>query len=211
MLNSGEKRFLGLCIGSSTVSSVLMRKADSKTDAIGTNRLPHYGRPRETLQVILDSISKDDIDSFAIVRRGNAPNNGVPVLTEAEAVEYAYSYFVGKDGGYEAIVSAGATNFMVYLLDRHGHIARVYSGNKCASGTGEFFLQQIGRMGLTLDEATGQAISETNPYRVSGRCSVFCKSDCTHALNKGVEKSRVVSGLCGMMAERITTDRKSVV
>ena len=41
------------------------------------------------------------------------------------------------------------------------------------------------------------------PYEVSGRCSVFCKSDCTHATNKGVPKERVTAGLCLMMAGKI--------
>ncbi|MGE5404520.1 MAG: acyl-CoA dehydratase activase [Candidatus Saccharibacteria bacterium] len=38
---------------------------------------------------------------------------------------------------------------------------------------------------------------------MSGRCSVFCKSDCTHALNKGAPKESVVAGLCEMMAAKI--------
>ena len=35
------------------------------------------------------------------------------------------------------------------------------------------------------------------------RCSVFCKSDCTHATNKGIPKSKVTAGLCRMMADKI--------
>ena len=31
---------------------------------------------------------------------------------------------------------------------------------------------------------------------------MFCKSDCTHALNKGIEKGLVVSGLCKMIADK---------
>ena len=92
---------------------------------------------------------------------------------------------------------------MVYRLDNEGRIIEVRSGNKCASGTGEFFLQQIKRMDLSVEEAMNIADAE-NPYKVAGRCSVFCKSDCTHALNKGAPKSRVVSGLCKMMAGKIT-------
>ena len=58
-------------------------------------------------------------------------------------------------------------------------------------------------MDLSVEEAMNIADAE-NPYKVAGRCSVFCKSDCTHALNKGAPKSRVVSGLCKMMAGKIT-------
>ena len=44
------------------------------------------------------------------------------------------------------------------------------------------------------------AMEMIEPHKVSGRCSVFCKSDCTHALNKGIEKEAVVAGLARMMA-----------
>jgi len=40
-------------------------------------------------------------------------------------------------------------------------------------------------------------------YKLSGRCSVFCKSDCTHALNKGEKLEDITAGLCEMLAEKI--------
>src|SRR5210317_2101541 len=91
---------------------------------------------------------------------------------------------------------------MVYVINRQGRISNVITGNKCASGTGEFFLQQLRRMNASLDDAAQWAAIE-EPHYVSGRCSVFCKSDCTHATNKGVPKSQVTAGLCKMMASKI--------
>ncbi|MBN1829888.1 MAG: activase, partial [Deltaproteobacteria bacterium] len=80
---------------------------------------------------------------------------------------------------------------------------------KCASGAGEFFLQQLRRMNVSLEEAAEWSARET-PYHVSGRCSVFCKSDCTHATNKGVPKSMVTAGLCKMMAGKVMELLKKV-
>ena len=99
--------------------------------------------------------------------------------------------------------------FMVYVLDRSGRIANVVTGNKCASGTGEFFLQQLRRMNVSLEEAA-QFASVEKPYHVSGRCSVFCKSDCTHATNKGIPRPKVTAGLCQMMANKILELLKKV-
>ena len=48
-----------------------------------------------------------------------------------------------------------------------------------------------------------QMADKDNPYKVSGRCSVFCKSDCTHALNKGSGKEKIIAGLCEMMAGKV--------
>ncbi|MGM0453276.1 MAG: acyl-CoA dehydratase activase, partial [Thermodesulfobacteriota bacterium] len=59
------------------------------------------------------------------------------------------------------------------------------------------------------EDAARWSATET-PYAVSGRCSVFCKSDCTHAINKGVPKSRVTAGLCRMMADKILELLKNI-
>jgi len=58
-------------------------------------------------------------------------------------------------------------------------------------------------MGLSISDLKDN-YSNLESYEISGRCSVFCKSDCTHALNKGIEKERVVAGLCRMIAQKIT-------
>jgi len=123
-------------------------------------------------------------------------------ISEPEAVELAYGHILPPGNPYRVIVSAGGETFMAYHLDRYGRIENIHTGNKCASGTGEFFLQQLRRMDVSLEEAARWAATET-PYHVSGRCSVFCKSDCTHATNKGIPKSKVTAGLCLMMANKI--------
>ncbi len=130
-------------------------------------------------------------------------------IPEPEAMEYAYRFVKPPDVSCPAVVSAGGETFMVYVLNRLGQISNVLTGNKCASGTGEFFLQQLRRMDVSLEEAAHWAAT-TEPHHVSGRCSVFCKSDCTHATNKGIPKSKVTAGLCKMMAGKILELLKKV-
>ena len=114
----------------------------------------------------------------------------------------AVAHVLSGQDRYRVVVSAGGETFLVYHLDEDGKIQGIQTGNKCASGTGEFFLQQIGRMNITLEDVAELGISK-HPHKVSGRCSVFCKSDCTHALNKGIPKDQVVAGLAMMMAGKI--------
>jgi predicted CoA-substrate-specific enzyme activase len=83
-----------------------------------------------------------------------------------------------------AVVSLGGEDLVVYVLDDGGRIVSTYAGNKCASGTGEFFRQQLGRMDLDLADLD-RATEGATVHRLSARCSVFMKSDCTHRLNKG--------------------------
>jgi predicted CoA-substrate-specific enzyme activase len=126
----------------------------------------------------------------------------LPSISAPEAVESALLHLTGNQRRLDAVISAGGETFMVYILGTDGRICSVQTGNKCASGTGEFFIQQLRRIGISVSEAIRFASAET-PYRVSGRCSVFCKSDCTHATNKGIPKGRIAAGLCEMMAGKI--------
>ncbi|MDH3443038.1 MAG: acyl-CoA dehydratase activase, partial [Deltaproteobacteria bacterium] len=65
----------------------------------------------------------------------------------------------------------------------NGKIANVLSHNKCAAGSGEFFVQQIGRMGLGTEEAIRSSFGG-KVVPLAARCSVHCKSDITHKLNR---------------------------
>ncbi|MGA2656385.1 MAG: acyl-CoA dehydratase activase-related protein [Verrucomicrobiota bacterium] len=84
--------------------------------------------------------------------------------------------------GFDAVVSLGGESFLVYLLTE-GRITNVLSHNKCAAGSGEFFVQQIGRMGLGLEEAIRRSF-QGKVVPLASRCSVHCKSDITHKLNR---------------------------
>lgn len=103
----------------------------------------------------------------------------------------------------DAVVSLGGENFVVYTIDKNGKIITSFSGNKCASGTGEFFKQQLGRMDMKLNDIF--SVPETaKPHSLSSRCSVFMKSDCTHKLNKGeATKNDIVLSLSDVMATKV--------
>ncbi|MGM0454377.1 MAG: BadF/BadG/BcrA/BcrD ATPase family protein, partial [Thermodesulfobacteriota bacterium] len=181
---------LGICLGASTVSLAELAvpaiggKPGSIRDArvVSHSTHPHGGDPRKTLQDALKTYDIDRIDRVAATGRRFRHFVALTTIAEPEAVEYAYRFVKPADVSASAIVSAGGETFMVYVLDAFGRVANVLTGNKCASGTGEFFMQQLKRMGVSLEDAARWSATET-PYAVSGRCSVFCKSDCTHAIN----------------------------
>lgn len=146
----------------------------------------------------------EDLQQYRIAATGRKFRNMLNFsgIAEPEAVEQATAFLLPPDHPYRVVISAGGETTMVYHLDEDGRVNEIHTGNKCASGTGEFFLQQLGRMSVTLDEAGEMNLPE-KPHKVSGRCSVFCKSDCTHALNKGVPKDQVVAGLSRMMSGKV--------
>lgn len=185
----------GICIGASSVSVVYL-KHHNNSYTINSNIIPHNGNPK----FVINELFKSGLPSRIVVTgkkfRGLL---NLTSISEAEAIEYAFEYLNIQA---DMIISAGGENFIVYLLDSQKKISKVITGNKCASGTGEFFLQQVNRMNLGVDEAIELALNG-EPYKISGRCSVFCKSDCTHALNKGVPKANVVAGLSKMISQKI--------
>src|SRR5210317_2559467 len=215
---------LGLCLGASTLSIVQLeldrrlntnRTGNTKPRVLDYSLYIHEGDPKKTLLDAFDRLDLESFDRIAATGRKFRKFVNLSSIPEPEAVEHAYPYVKPTDVDCPAVVSAGGETFMVYALDRSGRIANVITGNKCASGTGEFFLQQLRRMNVSLDEAAQWASVEL-PHHVSGRCSVFCKSDCTHATNKGIPKSQVTAGLCKMMANKILellkkVDRKNIM
>ena len=191
-----ETQSLGICIGASTVSAVWLTKFNRNTLMTKTKCIPHHGNPKI---VLLNLLENNQISNITVTGRKFRSIVNLTTISEPEAIELAYGYL---NYNADIIISIGGENFIVYEIDSHGKISKPYTGNKCASGTGEFFLQQIKRMDLEPEEAASLA-SEGDIYNISGRCSVFCKSDCTHALNNGVAKSDVAAGLTKMMAQKI--------
>jgi activator of 2-hydroxyglutaryl-CoA dehydratase len=187
---------LGICIGASTVSAVYISRHHNSISVISARTLPHNGNPKEILGKIF---SNEVPGKITITGKKFRQFLNLTSISEAEAIELAMN---NLQLSADLIISAGGENFIVYSLDKQNKISKVSTGNKCASGTGEFFLQQIKRMDLNIEEAVKYGL-HGEPYNISGRCSVFCKSDCTHALNKGVAKENVVAGLSKMMAQKI--------
>nr|WP_296904379.1 acyl-CoA dehydratase activase [Thermotoga sp.] len=180
----------GVCIGSSSVSFYNENEKGN---------LPHNGDPL----ALLSSMIPTFLERGPVVLTGRKTREAIdlPQISEAEATEIAYRHLMKKYGQVEAIVSAGGENTVLYRVNEKGIITGIYTGNKCASGTGEFFLQQLQRMGVSLEEAN--KVNVEDYYELSSRCTVFCKSDCTHALNKGVPKELVLNGLGKVMADKI--------
>ena len=197
------KHVIGVCLGASNIKIVVGQAEAGNFTPLEQFVKPHNGNARSVLRELLDGIATPHA-RIAVTGQKLKEQVRLPHLSELEATELALAYLRRDLPQADAIVSAGGENVLVYQLDRDSKVIAVHTGNKCASGTGEFFLQQIRRMNLSLDEA--QSLSQsgaTEPYTISARCSVFSKSDCTHALNKGTAKERVVAGLCRMVAAKI--------
>ena len=149
-----ETKSIGICIGAATLSAVEVRRDEN--DGLTVEPVyvePHQGNPREALRSVLARLGPNGGYKVAVTGRKLRHAVNLSSISEPEAVESALSYLNGKGRHYDAIISAGGETFLVYVLTEDGKISSIQTGNKCASGTGEFFLQQLRRIGLTPEDA----------------------------------------------------------
>lgn len=158
---------VGVNIGAVTIKAAVLR-AGTRSGVV----LAHQGRPREALQTLLARAEFADPAYFGV-------SGHLGHIPEVAAIQRALDEIAE---GFDAVAALGGESFLVYLL-AGGKIRNVLSHNKCAAGSGEFFVQQIGRMGLGLAEAIERSF-EGKVVPLASRCSVHCKSDITHKLNR---------------------------
>ncbi|HEY7217948.1 MAG TPA: acyl-CoA dehydratase activase [Candidatus Binatia bacterium] len=160
-------KYIGANIGALTVKLAVLDGAETLSAVV-----PHQGRPLAILENLLAAKDFTGGDYFGV-------SGHLGHISEAAAIQRALRE-VKTD--FDAVVSLGGESFLVYIVvDRR--ISNVLSHNKCAAGSGEFFVQQIGRMGLGMDEAIRTSFGG-KVVPLAARCSVHCKSDITHKLNR---------------------------
>ncbi len=187
---------IGINVGSSSVKIVLLNG-----DKIEYQQsVPHEGEFAQTAKRLLAEMSYPD-DTKALITGTEGRflfrlNNTVePVCIEAA--------LQGIGENPDAVVTLGGEDLVVYSIDENGKIVNSFSGSKCASGTGEFFKQQLGRMDMKLEDVANVS-NDSVVKPLSARCSVFMKSDCTHRLNKGeATKDDIVVSMSDVMATKV--------
>ncbi|MBN2508776.1 MAG: activase [Spirochaetales bacterium] len=187
---------IGINIGSSSLKIVVTEN----NQVVWSGVQPHDGDFLKTLRDLLESSPASPGDPALITGTEgrylfNIHNTIEPVCTEA-LLRY-------KEILADAVVSMGGEDLVVYTLDAAGKIQNNFSGSKCASGTGEFLKQQLGRMDMKLEDINSVS-PDAKVMPLSSRCSVFMKSDCTHRLNKReATKDDIVVSLSNVMATKV--------
>ncbi len=179
---------VGVNVGALTVKVVSLR-GDETIARVAA----HQGRPVEVLRQMLAADFADGA-YFGV-------SGGVGHISEAAAIQRALREL---GGAFDAVAALGGESFLVYILAA-GKISGVLSHNQCAAGSGEFFVQQIGRMGLAIDDAIRLA-QGGRVIPLASRCSVHCKSDITHKLNRSEATPQdILHTLHDSMADKVVS------
>ncbi|MDD5703344.1 MAG: BadF/BadG/BcrA/BcrD ATPase family protein, partial [Dehalococcoidales bacterium] len=165
----------GWNIGAVSVKRVVLLPDDSLRFDIRK----HNGDPDKTVRELLDG--RRDTPSGVVVTGPEASTTfTLPYLPESLCIEAALKHLKLNT---DMVLSLGGETFIVYCIS-DGMVRSMLSSNRCAAGSGEFLVQQFGRMNLSLEEGIRVA-KEGKRVSMASRCSVHCKSDATHKLNKG--------------------------
>jgi predicted CoA-substrate-specific enzyme activase len=158
----------------------------------------HTGDPEGTVRAMLEECG--ETPRGAIVTAPQAVSFlSLPFLPESICIEAALSHSGTRP---DLVLSLGGESFVVYCM-ADGGVRRMISSNRCAAGSGEFLVQQFGRMNLDL--ASGMAAArQGRRVTLASRCSVHCKSDATHRLNKGeCTPADIARSLIASLADKI--------
>ena len=156
---------IGVNIGALTVKVVSL-----DGDRVHWRVVNHQGGPLEAVRQVLR-----EFPTSAFV----GVSGHLGHISEVAALEAALAHVAGP---FDAVASLGGETFALYVLQGQ-RILTVLSHNKCAAGSGEFLAQQIARLGLSMEEATARSF-QGKLVPLASRCSVHCKSDITHKLNR---------------------------
>jgi len=185
---------VGIDLGSSTVKVVII---DEENKIIYRKKQSHFGQIVETVkEIISEIISLYKDASFKVLFTGVSSNL---ILDE----KFIINDIPGIEQGLKLIfpnaksaIEIGSQNAR-YLTGLSSEFPPEFSVNEdCAGGTGSFFEDQMYRLGLEIEDYSHILEKAVSVPRLSGRCSVFAKTDIIHRQQDGVPTPDILLGLC---------------
>ncbi|MCG6909473.1 MAG: acyl-CoA dehydratase activase [Deltaproteobacteria bacterium] len=200
-MNHDDITYEGIEIGAVSVKWARLSHGQKATFEIKR----HEGDPIKTVEEILAAHRTGKVAAVMVTGQATKSFFDLPYRSEIECLERALQSSRSKP---DLLLSLGGETFSVYPM-KNGNIRNIIASSKCAAGTGEFMVQQFQRMGLSLEDGLA-AGKDGEKVQLATRCSVHCKSDATHKLNKGECKpgdiaASLIHDLAKKVAEMVRT------
>jgi predicted CoA-substrate-specific enzyme activase len=207
---ANAKFYMGIDLGSVSLNIVVI-------DEVGDIKAAIYrridGRPLVVLHDSLVELGKEftSFDGIIVTGSGrklvghilNVPDVN-EIVTQAKATCHYYPTA-------RTIIEIGGQDSKLIFLDRDAQsgeplVTDHVLNEVCAAGTGSFLDLQADRLGIRIEDLGALAVCSTHPASISGRCSVFAKSDMVHLQQEGTPKSDIVAGLCFALTRNFITN-----
>jgi len=206
----GRKLYMGIDLGSVSLNIVIIDEALDIQTAIYRRT---DGRPLIILRECLEGLRKEFKSLDGIIATGSGRKLvghilGVPDINEIVTQAKATCYFYPTT---RTIIEIGGQDSKLIFLDRDEQtgepiVVEHALNDVCAAGTGSFLDLQAHRLGINIEDFGALALRSAHPARISGRCSVFAKSDMVHLQQEGTPKADIVAGLCYALTRNFMTN-----
>ena len=186
---------LGIDIGSSTIKMTLIK--DNKIEK--SKIINHKGRLVESLLNLIKELDNDNEFKFMITGSNSQgllnKLKNVDNIEEIPAIIDGHK-FLGIDAGSIIEIGSQGSRFITNIKEM---TPRFSVNDHCAGGTGSFFEDQMSRLGMEIEDYSKLVEKARSIPTLSGRCSVFAKTDIIHRQQEGFTKEDILKGLCYAM------------
>lgn len=180
---------LGIDVGSFAIRVV---KLDDENRIVFKRNIPHKNKVR---QILLDLLKEIDDAHLTVGICGNMMHlTGLDECSKNELVCLCKAQEL-LHSDVRSIIHLGAQKTYYAILSEHKK-PQIYKNTNCSSGTGSFFEEQAGRLGIQLSDISSIVQRATTVPHIAGRCSVFSKTDIIHKMQEGVSPADLLNGLC---------------
>jgi predicted CoA-substrate-specific enzyme activase len=207
---ANAKCYMGIDLGSVSLNIVVI---DETRDIKAALYRRIDGRPLTVLRDSLEELGEDFNSFNGIIVTGSGRKLvsnilEVPdvneIVTQAKATCHYYP-------AARTIIEIGGQDSKLIFLDRDVRSGKPFVidhvlNEVCAAGTGSFLDLQADRLGISIEDLGALAVCSKHPARISGRCSVFAKSDMVHLQQEGTPKADIVAGLCFALTRNFITN-----
>ena len=186
---TGLKMKLGIDIGSFALRVVMM---DDENRIVFRRNIPHKNKVRKALMDILSEIDETCLTvgvcgkMMHLTGLNECSKNELVCLCKAQELLHPDA---------NSIIHLGAQRTYYIILSKRLK-PQIYKNTNCSSGTGSFFEEQTGRLGIQLDDISRIVQTATAIPHIAGRCSVFSKTDIIHKMQEGASPADLLNGLC---------------
>ncbi|MBW2108822.1 MAG: CoA activase, partial [Deltaproteobacteria bacterium] len=205
-----DQYYMGIDLGSVSLNAAVV-------DAAGRVRHTVYkrtrGRPLTVLLNCLEELASRFETVFGVVVTGSGRKLigtilDAPDVNEIVTQARAACHFHPE---VRTVVEIGGQDSKLIFIDRDRPTGEPVIldhtlNDVCAAGTGSFLDLQAHRLGMDVKDLGPLALRAEHPARISGRCSVFAKSDMVHLLQEGTPKADIVAGLCDALTLNFITN-----
>ncbi len=197
---------IGLDSGSTSVNATV---ADAESGEI-VETIP-YRRHHNLYESVARDVLKDiaaKYDVAAVNITGSTGKTLTKAWPSTARVAEVQAHATGAGhlwGELDAVIDGGGSEIKFFRVAGDGSVSDFAMNPDCAAGSGNFLDVQAKRLQLEIDDDSDplkhfptlglEAIVEDRTVPISGRCSVFAKSDMIHQQQKAVGDAAIVGGL----------------